>query len=190
MDRGAQQATFHGVTKSRTQLKWLRTQRLEIKSMSSQPDRTRPESRVTSGKCLHLPEPHFPHLQNEMIQAQPPRSVGSCAVAQSCPTLCEPMDCSSPDSSVHSLPQFAHIHVPWVGDAILSSAMLTAVPIITVSEVTPAQSPITGRGFLPLDQWFLAGGDLAHQGLLGYLETFPGVTVGGSTDIHGLPRWH
>ena len=28
-------------------------------------------------------------------------SVGVCLVAQSCPTLCDPMDCSLPDSSVH-----------------------------------------------------------------------------------------
>ena len=25
-----------------------------------------------------------------------------CLVAKSCPTLCDPMDCSSPDSSVHT----------------------------------------------------------------------------------------
>ena len=26
-------------------------------------------------------------------------------VAQSCPTLCDPMDCSAPGSSVHGIPQ-------------------------------------------------------------------------------------
>ena len=40
-------------------------------------------------------------------------------VAKSCPTLCDPMDCSTPGFSVlHYLPEFAHIHVHWVGDAI------------------------------------------------------------------------
>ena len=35
-----------------------------------------------------------------------------CSVAQSCPTLCEPMDCSTPGFSVlHHLLELAHIHV-------------------------------------------------------------------------------
>ena len=42
-----------------------------------------------------------------------------CSVAKSCPTLCDPMDCSMPDSSVfHYLLELAQIHVHWVGDAI------------------------------------------------------------------------
>ena len=36
-----------------------------------------------------------------------------------CPTLCDPVDCSTPGSSVlHSLPEFAQTHVQWVSDAI------------------------------------------------------------------------
>ena len=43
----------------------------------------------------------------------------SCSVAQSCPTLCDPMDCSMPGLPVrHQLPEFAHIHAHWIGDAI------------------------------------------------------------------------
>ena len=42
-----------------------------------------------------------------------------CAVTRWCPSLCNPMDCSLPSSSVfHYLPEFAQIHVHWVGDAI------------------------------------------------------------------------
>ena len=41
------------------------------------------------------------------------------SVAQSCPTLYDPMDCSTPGFSVHHhLPEFAQTHVHWVGDAI------------------------------------------------------------------------
>ena len=41
----------------------------------------------------------------------------------SCPTLCDPVDCSKPDSSVlHYLLEFAQIHVHCGGDAISSSA--------------------------------------------------------------------
>ena len=45
-----------------------------------------------------------------------------CSVVKSCPTLCNPIDCSKPASSVlYYLPEFTQIHVHWVGDAILSS---------------------------------------------------------------------
>ena len=41
-----------------------------------------------------------------------------CSVAQSCPTLHDPMDCSISGSPVpHHLPEFAQIHVHWTGDA-------------------------------------------------------------------------
>ena len=44
------------------------------------------------------------------------------SVAQSCPTLCHPMDCSMPGFPVlHSLPEFAQTHVHWIGDAIQPS---------------------------------------------------------------------
>ena len=44
------------------------------------------------------------------------------SVAQSCPTLCDPMDCSTPGHPVHhQLPEFTQTHVHWVGDAIQSS---------------------------------------------------------------------
>ena len=41
------------------------------------------------------------------------------SVAQSCLTLCDPMDCSTPGFPVHhQLPEFTQIHVHWVSDAI------------------------------------------------------------------------
>ena len=45
-----------------------------------------------------------------------------CSVAQSCPTLCDPADCSTPGFPVlHQLPEFAQIHVLGVDSAIQSS---------------------------------------------------------------------
>ena len=42
-----------------------------------------------------------------------------CSVAKSCPTLCDPMDCSTPGFPIfHYLPEFAQTHVHWVIDAI------------------------------------------------------------------------
>ena len=45
-----------------------------------------------------------------------------CSVAQSCLTLCDPMDCSTPGFPVlHHRPDPAHTHVHWVGDTNQSS---------------------------------------------------------------------
>ena len=47
-------------------------------------------------------------------------------VAQSCPTLCNPMDSSTPGFPVlHCLQEFAQTHVPWVSDTIQSSCSLS-----------------------------------------------------------------
>ena len=51
-----------------------------------------------------------------------PKAYISCSIAKSCPKLRDPMDCSTPDSSVlHCLPEFAQIYVHWVSDAIQPS---------------------------------------------------------------------
>ena len=49
-----------------------------------------------------------------------------CSVAKSCPTLCDPMDCSVPGSPVlHYLPEFAQIHVHRVSGDIQPSYPLS-----------------------------------------------------------------
>ena len=49
-------------------------------------------------------------------------SVQLSSFTQSCPTLCDPMDCSTPGFPVHhQLPEFTQTHVHWVGDAIQPS---------------------------------------------------------------------
>ena len=54
-----------------------------------------------------------------------PRSCYCCSVIQSCPTLCDPMDCSTSGFPVHHhLPELAQTHVHWVGDAIQPSCPL------------------------------------------------------------------
>ena len=55
-----------------------------------------------------------------------PTSVQFSSVAQSCPTLCDPMDCSMPGFPVHhQLPELAQIRVPQVSDAIQPSHPLS-----------------------------------------------------------------
>ena len=44
---------------------------------------------------------------------------------KSCPTLCNPMNCSMPGfPALHYLPEFAHTHVHWVRDIIQPSHLL------------------------------------------------------------------
>ena len=49
-------------------------------------------------------------------------SVQFCSVSQSCPTLCDPMNCSMPGLPVHhQLLELTHIHIHWVSDAMQPS---------------------------------------------------------------------
>ena len=59
------------------------------------------------------------------------------SVTQSCPTLCYPMECSTPGLPAHhQLPDFTQIHVPWVGDAIQPSHPLSSPspPVLNLSQ--------------------------------------------------------
>ena len=54
---------------------------------------------------------------HKYIFARPPENQFS-SVARSCPTLCNPVDCSTPGLPVHhQLPEFTQTHAHWVGDA-------------------------------------------------------------------------
>ena len=54
-------------------------------------------------------------------------SVQFSSVVQSCLTLWDPMDCSTPGLSVHyQLPEFTQTHVHWVSDAIQPSHPLSS----------------------------------------------------------------
>ena len=54
-------------------------------------------------------------------------SVQFSSVAQLCPTLCDPMNCSTPGLPVqHQLPEFTQTHVHRVGDAIQPSHPLSS----------------------------------------------------------------
>ena len=56
------------------------------------------------------------------------------SVAQSCPTLCDPRECSMPGLPVHhQLPEFTQIHIHWVSDAIQPSHPLSSPSPLTFS---------------------------------------------------------
>ena len=71
-------------------------------------------------------------------------SVQFSSVTQSCPTLCDPMNCSTPGLPFHhQFPVFTQTHVHWVDDAIQPSHSL-------LSPYTPAPNPSQDQG---LFQW-------------------------------------
>ena len=57
----------------------------------------------------------------EWISSRHTENYQFSSVAQSCPTICDPMGCSTPGFPVHhQLPELTQSHVHWVGDAIQS----------------------------------------------------------------------
>ena len=78
-------------------------------------------------------------------------------VAQSCPTLCEPMDCSLPDSSVHGISQ-ARI-LEWVAISFSSAwkwkvkvKLLSLVRLFTIPWTAAYQAP-PSMGFSRQEYW-------------------------------------
>ena len=64
-------------------------------------------------------------------------SVQFSSVAQLCPTLCDPMNCSTPGLSVHhQLPEFIQTHIHRVGDAIQPSHPLS--PLLLLPPIPPS----------------------------------------------------
>ena len=68
-------------------------------------------------------------------------SVQFSSITQSCPTLCDPMNCSMPGLPVHhQLPEFTQTHVHRVGDAIQPSHPLS-------SPYPPTPNPSQNQSF-------------------------------------------
>ena len=66
-----------------------------------------------------------------------PNSIQLSSVAQSCPTLCDPMDCSTPGFPVHhQLLELAQTHIHQVSDAIQPSHPLSSPssPALSLSQ--------------------------------------------------------
>ena len=61
-------------------------------------------------------------INSQGLQRDSERVIQFSSVAQSCLTLCDPMDCSTPGLPVHhQLPELTQTHVHRVGDAIQPS---------------------------------------------------------------------
>ena len=60
--------------------------------------------------------------------------VSCCSVANSCLTLCNPINCSTPGFPVlHYLPELAQTHVHWVSDAIQPSHPLSPPSLLVLN---------------------------------------------------------
>ena len=81
-------------------------------------------------------------------------SVQFSSVAQSCPTLCDSMNCSTPGLPVHHpLLEFTQTHVHWVGDAIQPSHPLSY-------RSPPAPNPLQHQS---LFQWVNSSHEVAKD---------------------------
>ena len=74
-------------------------------------------------------------------------SVQFSSVAQLCPTLCDPMNRSTPGLPVHQLPEFTQTHVHQVSDAIQPSHPLS-------SPSPPAPKSLPASESFPMSQLF------------------------------------
>ena len=86
------------------------------------------------------------------------------SVAQSCPTLCDPMNRSTPGLPVHhQLPEFTHTHVHRVGDAIQPSHTLS-------SPSPPALNPSQHQS---LFQWVNSSHEVQSTGVSTLASVLP-----------------
>ena len=98
----------------------------------------------------------FSFFKNVFIWSISNKSVQFSSVAQSRPTICGPMNCSTPGFSVHhQLLELTQIHVHWVSDAIQPSHPLI-IPVSAHPKSFPASESF------PVSQFFLSGGQSIH----------------------------
>ena len=93
------------------------------------------------------------------------------SVAQSCLTLCNPIDCSTPGFPVHhQLPELAQTHVHWVGDPIQPS--LPVMPFSCLQSFPASGSFLMSQHFASGGQ-SLRGSASASVLLINIQDSFP-----------------
>ena len=102
------------------------------------------EGAESSHRC---PAPSHPQ---PLLLSASPTGGSYCLVPQSCLTLFDPVDCSTPGFPVpHHLPKFPQVHVHYIGDAIQPSHP------VTPSSLCPQSSPASGT--FPGSRLFTSG---------------------------------
>ena len=91
-------------------------------------------SRLPSEKS---PSPHLSEPLRRESNLLSKTKTKASSVAQSCLTLCNPMDCSTPGLPVHhQLLELAQTHVHWVGDA--SNHFILCLPLLLLPSIFPS----------------------------------------------------
>ena len=88
-----------------------------------------------------MPGEHTGHSQNSLPTKKRRlytwTSFQFSSVAQSCPTLCDPMNCSTPDLLIHhKLLEFTQTHAHRVGDA--TSHLILCCPLLLLPPIPPS----------------------------------------------------
>ena len=108
-----------------------------------------------------------------------PSSATACStsqfrsVAQSCSTLCDPMDCSTPSFPVHhQLLELAQTHVHWVGDAL--QHLILCRPLLLLPSIFPSIGIFSNESVLHI-RWpkywsfsFSISSSNEHPGLISF----------------------
>ena len=88
------------------------------------------------------------------------------SVAQSCPTLCNPMDCSTSSLPVHHrLPEFTQTHVHRGGDA--SSHLIPCHPLLLLPLIPPSIRVFSSESALRM-RWPKYWSFSEHPGLISF----------------------
>ena len=110
-----------------------------------------------------------------------------CSVAKSCPTLCKPMDCSTPGAPVpHCFLEFTQVHVRWINDAIQLSATFL---LLLLPSIFPSISVFSNHSALRIwwpNYWSFSSASVLPVSIQGW---FPlGLTGLISLQAKGLSR--
>ena len=92
-----------------------------------------------------------------------------CSVTKSCPTLCDPMNCSTPGFSVlHYVTVFAQTHVHWVTDAI---HLFLCHPLLLLPSIFPSIKVFSNEWALALHiRWtkYFSFGSNEYSGVISF----------------------
>ena len=110
-------------------------------------------------------EPRSPALQADSLPSEPQREAflqhEFRSVVQSCPTLCDPMDCSMPGFPVlHHLPELTQTHVHWVGNVIQPSHLLSSHHLIFCHPLSFYLQSFPAAGSFQISQFFASGSQI------------------------------
>ena len=113
--------TFHGLFSHKLKNKRVSFIRSSRVNRMSQEERSLWNNKIFKRGLIHF-KFSFPLPMSVQFS-----SVQFSSVSQSCPTLCDPIDCSTPGLPVHhQLLEFTQTLVHWVGDAIQPSHPLSS----------------------------------------------------------------